>query len=645
MSGDESEPIQSSVEQSTVDEGMKSLHISLELGRRKRASKRDTTKVRHQLEKSFSVSKATLNKEEIEHRVEHLWSSLEQTQNIMDELSVYYLGGKDGENQKAIMKESNELELECQQAIEKAHAVLISGCFENNATVSQDNDNDEVTNGTSSTGSNSINEGQAQPAVTSNTEQQAMQGAIDQGAIGTSMIQQTVEQNQSSSSSPTHTPLYTGSSVLNRHLKPLRVPDYDGNKAKFEDFWSLFESLVDKSNEPVHLKMARLRQSLSGRALEAIRGLGVSPEYDEAKEIIRSKFGGQRRQLRGYMDELENMPTMRNNDVNAFEKFADLVRVTVAKLKAENRESELGEGTLHRQLVKKLSDRQLESYSRWLSTHSKEQSVICLCDWLKEEVTIKVEAAEMAYGLEQKYAESKGYQNKGDKPRFRSYRTGKQGSYESYQPNMSGNIVDAKPPCAFCGRTGHGIWSCHQFQQRPVLDRWKTAKEKQLCFRCLATDHHGKDCRRSRQCNIGGCQLTHHRLLHDPEHKSNKPNLPEERVELKSPREGVTDQARVVTTTTGESNHKVQMHSLRTIPVWIKANGTRIKVNAVLDDASNETFLNEEVAGFLGLSGKWQDVQVHVLNDAVETFKSIPLQVEIESTDRQFSKEINVITT
>jgi hypothetical protein len=59
MSGDESEPIQSSVEQSTVDEGMKSLHISLELGRRKRASKRDTTKVRHQLEKSFSVSKAT----------------------------------------------------------------------------------------------------------------------------------------------------------------------------------------------------------------------------------------------------------------------------------------------------------------------------------------------------------------------------------------------------------------------------------------------------------------------------------------------------------------------------------------------------------------------------------------------------------
>ena len=89
MSGDESEPIQSNVQQSMVDEGMKSLHISLELGRRKHASsKQIMTKIRHQLEKLFSVSKATLNKEEIEHRVECLWSLLEETQNIMDELSV-----------------------------------------------------------------------------------------------------------------------------------------------------------------------------------------------------------------------------------------------------------------------------------------------------------------------------------------------------------------------------------------------------------------------------------------------------------------------------------------------------------------------------------------------------------------------------
>ena len=65
---------------------------------------------------------------------------------------------------------------------------------------------------------------------------------------------------------------------------------------------------VDKSNEPTSLKMARLCQSLTGIALDSIRGLGVSePEYKEAKEILNTKFGGQRRQIRAYLDDLERM--------------------------------------------------------------------------------------------------------------------------------------------------------------------------------------------------------------------------------------------------------------------------------------------------------------------------------------------------
>jgi hypothetical protein len=40
--------------------------------------------------------------------------------------------------------------------------------------------------------------------------------------------------------------------------------------------------------------------------------------------------------------------------------------------------------------------------------------------------------------------------------------------------------------------------------------------------------------------------------------------------------------------------------SLRTVPVWVKARGKKLKVNAVLDGASNESFMNEEVAGLLG---------------------------------------------
>ena len=77
-----------------------------------------------------------------------------------------------------------------------------------------------------------------------------------------------------------------------------------GEKSKFEDFCEMFLGLVDQSEEPSNMKMARLRQSLLGAAFEPIRGLGVTePEYNEAKEVLQSKFGGEPRKLQVYMDQ------------------------------------------------------------------------------------------------------------------------------------------------------------------------------------------------------------------------------------------------------------------------------------------------------------------------------------------------------
>ena len=78
--------------------------------------------------------------------------------------------------------------------------------------------------------------------------------------------------------------------------------------------------------------------------------------------------------------------------------------------------------------------------------------------------------------------------------------------------------------------------------------------------------------------------------------------------------------------------------------MWLKGNGRKVKVNALLDDGSNETFLNEEIAGVLGLKERYQTVKVNVLNNEVETFQSMPLEVTIESLDGEFCKDIKVKT-
>ena len=85
-----------------------------------------------------------------------------------------------------------------------------------------------------------------------------------------------------------------------------------------------------------------------------------------------------------------------------------------------------------------------------------------------------------------------------------------------------------------------------------------------------------------------------------------------------------------------------ELCSLRTVPVWLKSRGKKVKVNPILDDASNESFVNENVANLLGIQETFQTVQVHVLNNSVETFQSMNARIEIKSVSGDFGKVIEV---
>ena len=164
---------------------------------------------------------------------------------------------------------------------------------------------------------------------------------------------------------------------------------------------------------------------------------------------------------------------------------------------------------------------------------------------------------------------------------------------------------------------------------------------------------------KSQTCQINGCRGNHHHLFHenlpatDPPMGTAQPVVNTNSYPSFTPWEGAVGPA---LSSEGEDSHTSramtthnprspnEAYSLRTIPVWVKAQGKKVKVNAILDDASNETFLNEEVAGALGLKESYQTVKVHELNNSVKTFQTMPLKVEIESVNVQFTKEIEVKT-
>ena len=240
----------------------------------------------------------------------------------------------------------------------------------------------------------------------------------------------------------------------------------------------------------------------------------------------------------------------------------------------------------------------------------------------------------------------------------RNFHLGSEWFNRTQRPPGSGQL-NRKPPGVCCGSPHHRVWVCTAFLQKSYEDQCQLAKDKRLCFRCLASDHQGKTCMKSQTCQIDGCRENHRHLLHqslpviDQPAESVQPVVESNSYLSLTAWEGAAhfaasfegeDSPISQAVTTHNPRCFNEAYSLGTIPVWVKAEGRKVKVNAILDDASNESFLDEEVAGALGLKESYQTIKVLVLNNSVETFQTMPLKIEIESVNGQFTKEIEVKT-
>ena len=221
-------------------------------------------------------------------------------------------------------------------------------------------------------------------------------------------------------------------------------------------------------------------------------------------------------------------------------------------------------------------------------------------------------------------------------------------------------------PCKVCGGH-HGVWRCDRFEAMSLPKRWEAAKSLKLCYRCLG-DHNGETCVRSRICGINNCENTHNQLLHrdlvapDRSEEVNSPDrcdveqgasggsqvLAESetinKMTLTLPQDPVQQVTERSHTALTSQIVQPRFVALRTVPVFLKNGYRRIKVNASLDDASTKTNLNADVAAKLGLQGHPQSVTVNVLNGQVETFETMPVEVELESLDGNVKVMISAFT-
>ena len=131
-----------------------------------------------------------------------------------------------------------------------------------------------------------------------------------------------------------------------RQLKRMQIPVFTGEKKNYQSWKASFLACIDSAPATAEYKLLQLRQFVSGEALKVIDSLGHSAAaYEAAKGRLDRKYGGKRRQIALYLEELKEFPQIRQGHTKDIEEFADLLDKAMINLQEAGQHHELGFGS------------------------------------------------------------------------------------------------------------------------------------------------------------------------------------------------------------------------------------------------------------------------------------------------------------
>ena len=98
----------------------------------------------------------------------------------------------------------------------------------------------------------------------------------------------------------------------------------------------------------------------------------------------------------------------------------------------------------------------------------------------------------------------------------------------------------------------------------------------------------------------------------------------------------------------GESSYESYAHtytSLCTIPMIVKCSSKRMKMHALLDDASEQRYIHADIIQALCLNGPTKQHNVCVVNGQVNSFELMQFSFGIECLDGGIGMEMHALTS
>jgi hypothetical protein len=407
-------------------------------------------------------------------------------------------------------------------------------------------------------------------------------------------------------------------------LPPLEVVKFNGDPCEYNKFVSRFNSMVHSQNLSACQKMARLMQFVDGRAKNAISGFdGVEGGLEKALTILKRRFGQPHMVTEACVQALVDGPNIASNDAEGLNNFADKTRTVLETLISLDAMGEMNMANLAK-MARKLP---VPLQYKWRDQAQKIRDfggTPKLQDLVKFIERSADAANDPIFG---KVGETKRDMPKSSslvvpgptKERRRNFSTQVHAAPAKKDP-----VVPAparKRECYEC-KGNHLLRDCSDFKKGDYKHRSSIARLNGLCFNCLYKGHFLSECKTAPQCTE--CEGKHNTLLHREAEKPRPMNN------------------NAIGTGSSVTGSKI---ALQTVPVRIIGpGGQSIKMFALLDSASEESFFDAKLARKLNIASDGQEllnVCTMTGESTVKVCKGV-LQLKPASGDMPDGSAINV---
>ena len=396
------------------------------------------------------------------------------------------------------------------------------------------------------------------------------------------------------------------------HLPVKEPPIFSGNPFKYPAFITAFDAIITANVTANRDRLFFLEKFTSGKANDSIKGFLAARSdtvYREARKLLDQCYGNPVIVAESFKYSLRNWRQINEGDSKELKDFSDFLIRCQEAMKAMKSMTELDSS----QVLLSLSAK-LPSYSgvKWCRfTHEEQMKRECPIRFKDFVQFVKLEA-ELANdllfspdALKKERKKGSGEQrDRSARPRCQNYGSNTGQSFvssatpmKSRQINQTTPTSTQLPPCSIC-MGNHPVAKCIKLSSASLDEKYDIVWSKRLCFRCLKPAHLSRDCQSRSNCR--DCNKRHHTLLHGVnltnktgqihsqdgirEVKTSHPNSAAATVNASSVSLTLPGESAVIT------NSKIcQSLSHRDHP------RKEIKVYALLDDASDTTFVTNQV--------------------------------------------------